>query len=87
MGSNPIPSMLFMEMCISKQITFDSLSASTNILSEYELAVAVEKKELSLELEKFYSITKAHTSTFFNSLKNMTSANIQNANINSFKFL
>ena len=70
-------------------MVIDSLSASTNILSEYELAVAVEKKELSLELEKkFYSITKgAPTSAFFNSLKNMTSANIQNANINSFKFL
>ena len=60
-ASNPIPSMLFMEMCISKQITLDrqrlvidSLSASTNILSEYELAVAVEKKELSLELEKSF---------------------------------
>jgi hypothetical protein len=65
-------------------LVINSLSASTNIIiSEYDLAVAVEKKELSLELEKkFYSITKgAPTSAFFNSLKNMTSAHIQNANI------
>jgi len=87
--------MLFMEMCISKQITLDrqrlvidSLSTPTNITnlvitSENDSSVAVGRKELSLELEKkFYSITKgAPTSAYFNYVKNMASTNIQNANI------
>jgi predicted component of type VI protein secretion system len=65
-------------------LVIDSLSAPTNItISENNLAIAVEKKELSLELEKkFYSITKgAPTSAYFNYVKNMASTNIQNANI------
>jgi predicted component of type VI protein secretion system len=65
-------------------LVIDSLSAPTNItISENNLAIAVEKKKLSLELEKkFYSITKgAPTSAYFNYVKNMASTNIQNANI------
>ena len=65
-------------------MVIDSLSAPTNItISENNLAIAVEKKKLSLELEKkFYSITKgAPTSAYFNYVKNMASTNIQNANI------
>jgi len=69
-------------------LIIDSLPTSTtNItISENDLAVAVvEKKELiSLELEKkkIYLITKgASSSAYFNYLKNMASANMQNANI------
>lgn len=64
-------------------MVIDSLSTPTNItILENDLAVAVEKKELSLELEKkIYSITKGASSAFFNYFKNMASANIQNANI------
>ena len=65
----------------------DSLPTSTtNItISENDLAVAVVEKEelISLELEKkIYLITKgASSSAYFNYLKNMASANMQNANI------
>jgi hypothetical protein len=65
-------------------LVIDSLSAPTNItISENNLAIAVEKKKLSLELEeKIYSITKgASSSAYFNYFKNMASTNIQNANI------
>ena len=68
-------------------MVIDSLSTSTNITklvttSENDSAV-VERREISLELEKrIYSITKgASTSAFFNYFKNMASTNIQNANI------
>ena len=68
-------------------MVIDSLSTPTNITnlvitSENDLSVAVERRELSLELEKkIYSITKGASSAFFNYFKNMASANIQNANI------
>ncbi|HJS64335.1 MAG TPA: tyrosine-type recombinase/integrase, partial [Nitrososphaeraceae archaeon] len=66
-------------------IDSQSISVDVTTSEKNNLAIEVERKELTINIElekKFYLITKgASTLAFFNSFKKMSLANIQNANI------